>query len=72
MRTKDDQVKRQQDEVNKIRTEYGAMAKKEGGNLMTRDFTDDVYEKGFDDRNFVPESSELFTNMLVVVPNTKM
>lgn len=39
---------------------------------MTRDFSDDIYEKGFDDRIFVPETSEMFCNLLVVVPNAKM
>lgn len=39
---------------------------------MTRDFTDDIYEKGYEDRIFVPETSDLFCNLLVVVPNAKM
>lgn len=72
MRTRDDQVKRQQDEVNKIRNEYAAVTKKEGGNLMTKDFTDDIYERGFEDRWFIPETSEMFCNLLVVVPNLKL
>ena len=72
MRTRDDQVKRQQDEVNKIRNEYAAVTKKEGGNLMTKDFTDDIYERGFEDRWFIPETSEMFCNLLVVVPNIKL
>lgn len=72
MRTRDDQVKRQQDEVNKIRNEYSAVTKKEGGNLMTKDFTDDIYERGFEDRWFIPETSEMFCNLLVVVPNIKL
>ena len=72
MRTRDDQVKRQQDEVTKIRNEFAAVTKKEGGNLMTKDFTDDIYERGFEDRWFIPETSEMFCNLLVVVPNAKL
>jgi len=34
--------------VNKLRADFASMSKKEGGNLMTRDFTDDIYEKGFE------------------------
>lgn len=48
------------------------MTKKEGGNLMTRDFTDDIYEKGYEAANFVSETSEMFTNLIVVVPNVKL
>jgi len=72
MRTRDDQVKRQQDELTKIRNEFAAVTKKEGGNLMTKDFTDDIYERGFEDRWFIPETSEMFCNLLVVVPNLKL
>lgn len=39
---------------------------------MTKDFTDDIYERGFDERNFVPESSEMFVNLMVVVPTLKV
>jgi len=60
------------DDVQKTRNEYGAVNKKEGGNLMTKDFTDDIYERGFDERNFIPETSEMFCNLMVVVPNAKL
>jgi hypothetical protein len=72
MRTRDEQVKRQQEEVSKIRNDFNAINKKEGGNLMTKDFTDEVYEQVKDERNFVPETSEMFTNLLVVVPHVKL
>jgi hypothetical protein len=73
MRSRDEQVKKAQDEMNKVRGEYTAMVKKEGGNLMTRDFTDDVYNlKTLNEGHFVEESSEMFCNMLVVIPKLKM
>jgi hypothetical protein len=38
---------------------------------MTKDLTDDVYEKVQKAESvFVPETSEMFCNMLVVVPKT--
>lgn len=60
------------DDVAKTKNDYAAVTKKDGGNLMTRDFTDDIYEKGFDERNFVPETSEMFCNLMVVVPTLKV
>lgn len=39
---------------------------------MTRDFTDDIYEKAGNEWMYVPESSDMFVNILVVVPNAKM
>jgi hypothetical protein len=72
MRTRDEQVKRQQDETTKVRNDFNAVSKKEGGNLMTRDFTDDIYEKAGNEWMYVPESSDMFVNLLVVVPNVKM
>ena len=38
---------------------------------MTKDITDDVYEKVTESRKWVPETSEMFTNVLVVVPKVK-
>jgi hypothetical protein len=47
------------------------LSKKDGGTLMTKDITDDVYEKVTESRKWVPETSEMFTNVLVVVPKVK-
>jgi hypothetical protein len=47
------------------------LSKKDGGTLMTKDITDDVYEKVPESRKWVPETSEMFTNVLVVVPKVK-
>ena len=44
------------------------MTKKEGGNLQTRDFTDDIYNKNPSKDLFVEtHGSDLFVNMLVVL-----
>jgi len=73
MRSRDEQVKKGQDEVNRVRGEYQMLVKKEGGNLMSRDFTDDVYNlKTLNESHFVEEGSEMFCNMLVVIPKLKM
>lgn len=60
------------DEVQKLKSEFAAASRKDGGNLQTRDFTDDIYEKGFEGKNFVPETSEMFCNLIAVIPNAKM
>jgi hypothetical protein len=64
-------VKRQQDDLNKIRTEFMNLSKKDAGTLMTKDITDDVYEKVQENRKWVPDTSDMFTNILVVVPKVK-
>lgn len=38
---------------------------------MTKDITDDVYEKVQENRKWVPDTSDMFTNILVVVPKVK-
>ena len=44
------------------------MTKKEGGNLQTRDYTDDIYNKNPSKDLFVEtHGSDLFVNMLVVL-----
>ena len=73
MRQKDEQVKKAQDDMSKVKSEYQALVKKDGGNLMTRDFTDDVYDlTTVMDTQFVSDDSEMFANLLVVVPKVKM
>lgn len=39
---------------------------------MSKDFTDDIYDKNFEANWFVPDSSEMFANLLVVVPTAKL
>ena len=47
--------------------------KKEGGNLATRDFTDDLYNMPVRKEMFVEDyGSQLFTNLLVVLPKTRV
>ena len=49
------------------------MTKKEGGNLQTRDFTDDIYNKNPSKDLFVEtHGSDLFVNMLVVLHQEKV
>ncbi len=64
-------MKRQQDDLNKIRTEFMNLSKKDGGTLMTKDITDDVYKKVRESRKWVSETSEMFTNVLMLVPKVK-
>ena len=64
-------MKRQQDDLNKIRTEFMNLSKKDAGTLMNKDITDDVYEKVQENRKWVPDTSDMFTNILVVVPKVK-
>ena len=71
MRQREDQVKRQQDEVLKIKNDFNALSKKEGGNLQTKDFTEDIYERGVNGQLFV-SGSEMFCNLIAVVPNAKI
>jgi len=47
------------------------LSKKDAGTLMTKDITDDVYEKVQENRKWVPDTSDMFTNILVVVPKVK-
>jgi hypothetical protein len=65
-------VKKQQEDFNKIRNDLNFLTKKDGGNLMSKDFTDDIYAKNIDGSFFVPETSEMFANLLVVIPNAKL
>ena len=73
MRTSEDMLKKHQEEQNQIKAKLSTYMKKEGGNLNTRDFTDDIYtNKGLSIKNFVEGvGTELFTNLLVVLPKLK-
>ena len=66
-------LKKHQEEQNQIKAKLSTYMKKEGGNLNTRDFTDDIYtNKGLLVKNFVEGlGTELFTNLLVVLPKLK-
>ena len=67
-------LKKETEIHNQIKSKLGSYAKKEGGNLATRDFTDDIYtNKHVTVTSFVEGiGSELFTNLLVVLPKLKI
>lgn len=49
------------------------MSKKEGGNYLTKDFTEDIYSNsGIGGEYFVDHyGSKMFCNLLIVVPKQK-
>lgn len=74
MRRSEEMLKKETEVHNQIKTKLGAYTKKEGGNLTTRDFTDDIYlKKELQVTSFVEGiGSELFSNLLVVLPKLKL
>ena len=74
MRRSEEMLKKETEVHNQIKTKLSAYTKKDGGNLTTRDFTDDIYNrKELQVTNFVEGiGSELFTNLLVVLPILKI
>ena len=74
MRRSEEMLKKETEVHNQIKTKLSGYTKKEGGNLTTRDFTDDIYtNKALQASNFVEGiGSELFTNLLVVLPKLKI
>jgi len=74
MRRSEEMLKKETEVHNQIKTKLGIYIKKEGGNLTTRDFTDDIYtNKALQVTSFVEGiGSELFTNLLVVLPKLKL
>lgn len=69
----DDQIRKNLDEYNNIKTKIAALKKKETGNLTQRDFTDDIYNKGVPAEIFVEShQSEMFSNLLIVLNNEKV
>lgn len=74
MRRSEEMLKKETEVHNQIKTKLAAYTKKEGGNLTTRDFTDDIYTNKFLQATYFVEhiGSELFTNLLVVLPKLKI
>lgn len=74
MRRSEEMLKKETEIHNQIKSKLGSFTKKEGGNLATRDFTDDIYTNKFlTVQSFVEGiGSELFTNLLVVLPKLKI
>jgi len=74
MKTKEEMLKKQQEEFNSVRQKLAAMTKKEGGSYLVRDFTDDIYLKdSLDPAVFVEAAgSQVFANLIVVLQPTKL
>lgn len=75
LQTNDVYIKKFVDELNLKKSKLATLSKKEGGNLMTRDYVDDIYNSAMlTQADFIEgkvklgQASEIFTNMLVVVP----
>ena len=69
---KDEQIRKQLEEYTQLKQRIAAMSKKEGGSLLVRDFTDEIYNTNVPPEIFVESmNSEMFTNLLVVVNNEK-
>ena len=68
-------LKKHQDELNAKKQELAALQRKEGGNLNSRDYTDDIYQSAELNKSvFVEgkmEGSDMFTNLLVVCQRAK-
>lgn len=74
MRRSEEMLKKETEVHNQIKAKLASYSKKEGGNLTTRDFTDDIYTNKFIQMTYFVEAigSELFTNLLVVLPKLKI
>lgn len=69
----DEQIRKNLDEYNNIKTKIAALKKKETGSLTQRDFTDDIYNKNVPAEIFVEShQSEMFANLLIVLNNEKV
>ena len=56
-----------------MKQKIASMTKKDGGNLQTRDYTDDIYASNPPKEMFVESfGSDLFVNMLVVLHQDKV
>jgi len=53
MKDQEDMLRKKQDEVQNTRNKLSAVTKKDGNNFLTRDFTEDIYEKNVNDKLFV-------------------
>jgi len=73
MKDTDEKMKNHLESHTNIKNKLSAFSKKEGGNLMVRDFTDDLYNLPIPEEIFVEKfGSDMFSNLLVVVPKTKI
>lgn len=73
MLQKDEAMRKHMEEYTLLKNKISAMTKKDTGNLLVRDFTDEIYVKKVPKELFVEQySSQLFTNVLVVLNDDKV
>ena len=73
MRNCDDQIKKNMDEYIALKTKLSSMVRKEGGTFLTKDLTDDIYNKKLPKDVFVESrGSSMFVNLIVVVHKDKI
>ena len=61
------------DEYTALKTKLNSMVRKEGGTFLTKDLTDDIYNKKLPKQVFVEsQGSSMFVNMIVVVHRDKI
>lgn len=73
MRQSDEQIKKNLEEQSNLKQRIASMTKKEGGNLQTKDYIDEVYTKNPSKDMFVEaHGSDLFVNMLIVLHQEKV
>jgi hypothetical protein len=66
MRTIDNDIKKQQDEINEIKNSYTALSKKDGSNFLTQDIATIIYSNSVDANIFV-ESNKNCTQLTTVI-----
>lgn len=77
MRSTEAKIKTYSDDLNQVKAKLTMIGKKDTGNYTVRDFSDELYNsEALGPANFVQGmhegfSSELFTNLLCVVPKAK-
>lgn len=53
MRQIDNDIKKQQDEINEVKNNFTALSKKDGSNFLTQDTATVIYSNSVDSNNFV-------------------
>jgi len=66
-------LRKKQDEVQATRTKLAAVSKKEGNNFLTKDFTDEIYNREINANLFVStKESTMLSDLLVVLAGNKI
>lgn len=73
MLQKDEAIRKHMEEFTLMKNKISNMTKKDQGNLLVRDFTDEVYTKAVSADVFVEtHNSEMFRNVLLVISDDKL